>query len=214
MLNNSPEILVVDDFLSTNQLFQCQQEITANKSKREAEKNGKHASYSRYYPDVNTMIPNTINDTLFTDKIHNLIKDFHDGFWKLFNEQLALGFEVQVTAYKKKLKNKYDWHVDHRIENDRYPGIRVLNYILYMSDVADGGELEIADYYGKHDPNRKKYNIIKTIKPKTNRLALMPSWMVHRVKPIKSDDTRITINGHVFLQSIQMINNKFNIVVQ
>lgn len=210
-MSYSPEILIVDHFLDKPVFDTCQEEIKKNKDLLLSDNRYKSVSFSRYYPEVNTLIPNVIDDNLFSPKIHSLIENFHDGYWKLFNERLATGFEVQVTLYQKKLENQYTWHVDHLVDsNQRYFGLRVLNYILYINDVSKGGELEIADHFTKYDPYRKSYNISQTIKPKANRLVIVPSWLIHRVKPMLTDEKRITINGHIFIQNIEQIQNQIN----
>lgn len=210
-MSYSPEILIVDHFLDKPVFDTCQEEIKINKDSLLSENPNKNISFSRYYPKVNSLIPNVINEELFSPKIHKLIENFHDGYWKLFNERLATGFEVQVTLYKKKLNNHYSWHVDHRVDpGQHYFGLRVLNYILYINDISQGGELEIADHYTKYNPNRESYEIAQTIKPKANRLVVVPSWLIHRVKPIETDEHRLTINGHVFINNIQQIQNQFN----
>jgi len=209
MNHYTPEILIVDNFLTKPVFNSCKEEINRNKELLLSQ-NQKNLSYSRYYPKTNTLIPNIINDELFSLKINSLIENYHDGFWKLFNDRLATGFEVQVTQYEKKLQNHYNWHVDHTAQaGQTIFGLRVLNYILYINDISQGGELEIADHYTKYDPIRESYNISQTIKSKANRLVIMPSWLIHRVTPIYTDETRLTINGHVFIQSIQHIQNQF-----
>ena len=47
--------------------------------------------------------------------------------------------------------------------------------------------------------NIENYPILKTIQPKKNRMAIMPSWYIHRVKPLIDDSERLTLNGHIVM---------------
>ena len=109
----------------------------------------------------------------------------------------ASSFEVQVTLYEKP-DDLYVWHVDHS-SLEPNSNRRILNYILYLTE-PEGGNLDITDdyTYKGEDLLNKSFPIGTSIKPKKNRLVIMPSWIPHRVNPVTSGK-RLTINGHISL---------------
>ncbi len=163
MENECENFLVIDNFLSKNSFNKCMIDIEKNRDKFVVENLHKgHAVFNRWYPAVDTIIPKSMERTLYSKKMLGRVVNFADGCWKLFCDNLSSGFEVQVTSYFKKDKNEYNWHVDHT----RAPhGVRVLNYILYLTDVDEGGELEISDFKGQFNP-ANEYKAVHSVKIK------------------------------------------------
>ena len=112
----------------------------------------------------------------------------------------------QYTVYEE--GGKYLWHIDSEpmIKPD-FKRLRVANYIYYINDDFEGGELELSykrdvEYEGEfyNTPPFVELSADKVIIPKKNTLIIMPSDMWHRVKPIIKGKRR-TINGHIgFIQ--------------
>jgi|APSaa5957512535_1039671.scaffolds.fasta_scaffold10315_2 hypothetical protein len=103
--------------------------------------------------------------------------------------------ETQYTVYDK--GGEYTWHIDSDL-----PHNRIANYIYYINDDFVGGELELSfqrDIIMVVDDNQDNYDeplVSLTITPKKNTLVVIPSDMLHRVKPITKGKRR-TINGHI-----------------
>jgi len=219
-----PEVLIIDDFLPETVFKVVSNEIEMNRDyfyDQEISKiDGKAwASFKRWYPPNGTIIPNIIDTNLFSERVQELVKEYVDGFWKLFYNKIAWGFEVQVTSYNKNKDSVYNWHVDHMpgIDNKvmKFMGVRILNYIFYLNDVDEGGELEIGDHTSGVVFNRQmECDVIKSFAPKKNRLVVIPSWYVHRVKPVLSDQERLTINGHVYMESFEDIKKRMKILYE
>lgn len=151
------------------------------------------ANFTRWYPDNQNPISKVIDRLLYGERIKGEVRNFPDLSWSLLRDELVGNYEVQVTRYAPNSKNKYDWHVDHLHKG------RMLNYILYLSTVEEGGELEInkdTDFFGDPDP-QKIYTADITIKPEFNKIAIMPAHFPHRVKQTKGTVERLTINGHI-----------------
>lgn len=211
MSDLNPELLIVENAMSQFDFEMCKKEIEDNRDKLTivSVDYGKESnfSYKRWYPAPRTVIPNLADNMLFNTKIKNLIEDYQDGFWRLFLDDLALGYEVQVTSYKKSRNNRYEWHVDHQIGDvNGIKGFRILNYIFYVNDVEEGGELEISGT--KSFAPDEDLNLLKSIfsyKPKANTLVVVPSWYLHRVKPILGEEERLTVNGHIYMENTDVI---------
>ena len=181
-------ILTIDNALSKKDFSACVKEIEDNNNSKPFK--AWWFSFSRWHPKPDTVISNIIEKMLWSKKVTEPASKFGDLSWKWFVCRFALGFEVQVTSYK--LKNHYKWHVDHADGDGR-----ILNYILYMTEV-DGGELEVCDITTLKIGTKAgdKYHKTISIKPKKNRLVIIPTWIIHRVNPVKTGN-RITINGHI-----------------
>ena len=88
--------------------------------------------------------------------------------------------EIQYTIYEK--GGQFEWHIDSIL-----PTYRIANFIYYLNDDFEGGELELS-YKGDTE-------VDVIITPKKNTLVIIPSDMWHRVRPV-IDGHRKTINGH------------------
>lgn len=206
MIDWKPEALIIDNFLTKPDLKDVKFEIKQNRKNFHSENRMKDLSYNRWYPQPGNLIPEVIDKYFFNDDFMKRVENYIDGFWKIFHDKVANGYEVQVTSYKKSRNNMYKWHVDHK--PDKAPGflgVRVLNYILQLNDVSKGGELEIADYYTAGVMKTKRPKVALKVKPKKNRLVMIPSWYVHRVKPMLSDQERLTVNGHIYIQPVKAL---------
>ena len=106
-----------------------------------------------------------------------------------WNFQWDFSESCQFTKYNK--KQNYDWHCDswehtYNKPNTRSHGkVRKLSVTLSLSDEKDykGGELEFD--FRNLDPDKKRNTKICTeIKPKGS-LVVFPSFVWHRVRPVK-----------------------------
>ena len=131
-----------------------------------------------------------INDTWIYKEIHPYINAANrDSGW---NFDWDFSEECQFTKYKK--DQYYDWHCDSwdkpydKPDTPSHGKIRKLSVTVSLSDPKDykGGELEF-DFRNK-DPD-KKPNIHKCteILPKGS-LVVFPSFVWHRVCPVKSGE--------------------------
>ena len=109
--------------------------------------------------------------------IHNMMVSANEQF---FHYDLT-HFEsrIQSTIYNGASEDFYTWHVDNFSQKDRYPGEeRKLSCSLVLTepDEYEGGELQICYYKNRF------YNL----KPKAGTAIIFPSWVPHRVRPVKS----------------------------
>lgn len=185
---------VFDDEMLKKLTEVCENKLKMDELTHEHEiVNEEHRKYClRWYPPVGDFIANTIENVVYGKEVFEKAFELEDYSWSVFINNMAPNFEVQVTKYS--LNDKYDWHCDI---NDR----RVLNYIFWLKVPVEGGELQISDQIpeGPADTfGTREYNVYKTITPKVNRIVIVSSWLMHRVKPVISGE-RVTINGHVSL---------------
>lgn len=196
-------VLEIDNFLTKNELDLVKNEIESNRDKFTKYQRDSYIQYSRWYIDETYVQDRTKSDILsiFSEKIWSA-----DVKYKLLQKNTMSGtlhelsdwHETQVTRYTK--GNEYRWHTDHVFS---YDGIqnnwtgRIENWIFYLGDNDyEGGELFISDqpYYEKKENLKPTW----TVKPKENKLVIMPSHMWHKVNEVKTyNKERLTINGHV-----------------
>jgi len=152
----------------------------------------------RWYPQLGHPLAQKIGQMITSDVIKEAVKGFPDLAWKWLILGRARQFELQITEYSDK-GDFYSWHVDH-LECPDWDCWRILNFVLWLEIPEEGGELEVSSNYNLIEDVTigVDYPIGVTIKPEPNKLAIMPSWMVHRVKPLIKGK-RVTINGHIGL---------------
>jgi len=100
------------------------------------------------------------------------------GEWNLQTSGME---SIQIGQYP--TGGHYNWHVDGLgIEPMSAPGnefldgkVRKISFVLWLNDDFEGGEFEF------HKSHTKK----NVIKPKQGTIVLFPSWVMHRVKPVK-----------------------------
>jgi len=100
------------------------------------------------------------------------------GEWNLQTSGME---SIQIGQYP--IGGHYDWHVDGLgVEPMSAPGnefldgkVRKISFVLWLNDDFEGGEFEF------HKTHTKK----NVIKPKQGTIVLFPSWVMHRVKPVK-----------------------------
>jgi Rps23 Pro-64 3,4-dihydroxylase Tpa1-like proline 4-hydroxylase len=109
--------------------------------------------------------------------------------------------ETQYTVYE--TGGEYNWHLDsymdHGIGKDVPVKNRICNWIYYLNDDFDGGELNLCYDKNTEINNESDFNKVKIdmkITPKENTLVIMPSDMWHKVNPV-TKGKRKTINGHI-----------------
>ena len=100
------------------------------------------------------------------------------GEWNLQTNAME---SIQIGQYP--TGGHYDWHVDglgldpiDAPENELLHGkTRKISFVLWLNDDFEGGEFE---FHKSHIKNN-------VIKPKQGTILLFPSWVMHRVKPVK-----------------------------
>ena len=108
------------------------------------------------------------------------MQGWFDGLFHVANKNAGWNFQFdryeafQFTEYKK--NQHYGWHPDSFV-NDKI--IRKLSGIMVLSDPNDyvGGEIEFRTPKGE---------IIRIEKPPRGTVIIFPSFVYHRVKPVKS----------------------------
>ena len=157
------------------------------------------AGFERWYPEQSgcTEIIRLAERMLDNQEWKREVASLPDLAWKRYAGDDQLGVNVQITRYQPNAHNQFKWHVDH-IGDYRPP--RVLNYIFYLTDDFDGGELEISSVTDeqRHARSGVEYPVAHRIKPKKNMLVMMPAWYIHRVLPVASGGSRLTLNGHIY----------------
>lgn len=182
----------IDNFLTEAQIRSIRKEISDNKMNFIDFSNPERViNFHRWYIDESynnrseSHILTIFGKELWNDRVQDAMsKSRNDLSFALHN--LSDKHETQVTSYLD--GNEFEWHNDHHFANF-WTG-RIENWIYYLNDNVEGGELEIED------------DQIYTLKPVYNRLIIMPSYLKHRVKKVKTNQTkvmngRLTINGHV-----------------
>jgi len=109
--------------------------------------------------------------------IHNMMVSANDSYFKY--DLTHFESRIQSTIYNGNSEDFYTWHVDNFTQKDRHPGEeRKLSCTLVLTepDEYEGGELQICYYKNRF------YNI----KPKAGTAIVFPSWVPHRVRPVKS----------------------------
>ena len=132
-------------------------------------------------------------------------KEIHP-FIKIANQSADWNFEwdwsesCQFTKYKK--GQHYGWHCDSWNASYKKPGphndkIRKLSSILSLSDPKDysGGDLEF-DFRNSRPNEKRNVAICKEIKPKGS-LIVFPSFVWHRIKPVKKGIRYSLVNWHL-----------------
>lgn len=110
--------------------------------------------------------------------------------------------EIQYTVYG--TGGQYYWHLDSGMDHVKDGETvavknRICNWIYYLNDDFDGGELNLCYDKNIEINNENDFNELKIdmkITPKENTLVIMPSDMWHRVNPV-TKGKRKTINGHI-----------------
>tara|TARA_R110002051_G_scaffold73626_2_gene133848 strand:+ start:83 stop:736 length:654 start_codon:yes stop_codon:yes gene_type:complete len=209
-------IIRVDNFLTDIEFDKFNEELLIlNYSLREETKQENNSQitikYSRVYVDMyydgnrdKSNILKIIQAKLFNEKMYNKIPTT-EALLKMI--PLSNHSECQYTIYNK--GGSYSWHTDYNIDRYYSRPFRVANYIYYLNDDFDGGELHIS--YKKDSVNgvdkilTEKINYADMtagltsdiiIVPKKNTLIIMPSDAWHTVTPITKGKRR-TINGHI-----------------
>ena len=216
MKKDKKNIIIIDDFLSSDEIILCKKEISEIKDIKRDEKylnsngvvsenNGiidnehKFASYDRiyidnYYKDFRDIsyILNLISKKLFSDKIYQKSFKINDSSFILLRKSTK--HETQVTSYGN--NDGYNWHIDND-DSDKIESWngRILNYIIYLNDKGfSGGNLEIINEYPSDgdvlcSKYKKDHKADYIIKPKNGRLVIMPSYLIHRVTKINNSNS-------------------------
>ncbi len=155
---------------------------------------GDVGAYDRWFPcmEADRDLYEMVDRLLDIESAYAAIRSLPDYSWKRFSKLAAPSFDLQVTRYRAASSDCYCWHVDHIGESPN----RALNFIFYLKDDFEGGELEIANE--QNLVAQQGNTAAVSLKPRAWLLVLMPWWQPHRVRPVKSGGDRLTVNGHLF----------------
>ena len=167
---------------------------------------GSHLKYSSH-------IMKKVGEILFGKENMSRMKSYNDFAFKLVDWTDV--HKIYVTSH---ISGKpCGWHNNDSVQDAG--SIQLLSFIFHI-DIGNkftGGELDVSydeiktvnDWFPERPPT-----VHQTVKYKDNRLVIIPTWMWHTVRTIKTDnektealDGRITINGHLgFLRSGRVLN--------
>lgn len=192
---NIDNILVIENFL-TDEEFKGFIKVISFQSKMFKEQDIGYADYFRFYTNDHSCY---YIDKIMHHKVFNLkdlVKDKQDLAWIYYRSSHSKYMETQITSYRS--GGKYRWHTDHYRQNVT----TTHNYILYMTDDFEGGELQISSNLYPHTilatERRDIFPVGHTFKPKKNMFVMMPSYYTHRVtEVISGKEHRLTVNGHL-----------------
>ena len=107
-------------------------------------------------------------DTWIAGIMHNIFISANNDYFHYDLDHFESG--IQVTNYE--VGEEYNWHMDMGIDETRS---RKLSMSLLLTDDFTGGELEIYDL---------SINTNVIVPLKAGEVAVFPSWVPHRVKPV------------------------------
>ena len=197
------DIVKIENWLTSSEMSDINNELLeiGKDLKKEINKNDNSDTlsiYSRIYVDdyyienrEKSKSLSIMRSNLFNQKIYDILNDLvREPLLRLI--PFSTKDELQYTVYEK--GGKYVWHID-----SSKPHNRVANFIYYLNDNFQGGELELSysrDIDITGDSKQLTPPLSNIIIPKKNTLVIMPSDMWHRVKPITNGKRR-TLNGHI-----------------
>lgn len=198
LFNNSMKKLIDDETITLDKHLEYEEYNRNNK-------NGHN--YSRVYLDHYFSGDKTRNQSKIIQIINSVL--FTSAWSKYKGGEVLLNLipytnahEIQYTVYG--IGGHYYWHLDSvtppvKFDEPNAVKNRVCNWIYYLNDDFDGGELNLCydkniEIHSESDFNNIKIDM--TIIPKANTLVIMPSDMWHRVNPV-TKGKRKTINGHI-----------------
>lgn len=205
---STPLVMVIDDALDAATFARCRQAIEALDSRLVAEeRHGGSIRYRRHqdYASPDPILFGALVTRLFARDLLAEANRAGDLAWRWYAAGLSRGVDLQVTSYGE--GSRYTWHTDHLVRG------RTHNFILYMTGPTtfDGGELEIS--YREPPLHTTEVGALRpdlVVTPAPNRLAIMPSHLLHRVTEVrcKSDEpalweTRVTVNGHLRVSGLE-----------
>jgi PKHD-type hydroxylase len=105
--------------------------------------------------------------------LHNLFISANNDYFHYDLDHFDSG--IQTSYYT--TGDHYTWHSDGLADTTPRGYERKLSMSFLLTDDYKGGELEL-----EFKPNKYSY------KPKAGSTVIFPSWMPHRVKPVKSGE--------------------------
>ena len=142
--------------------------------------------------DTNDLVNSRDSNVSFLTAQSDLGKQIFSKVWGYVtdaNIQAGWNFNLttcepfQYTEYS--LNQKYDWHIDNRFDEE---DVRKLSFTLLLTDDHEGGDFQF-ELGSPGDDLR-----ITTISMKKGDLVIFPSYIWHRVTPVK-DGTRKSLVG-------------------
>ena len=125
-----------------------------------------------------------IVDTHYNNCCNIIIEKTLDINDKIFNTDIDAYGTPKIRKYN---KDQYlEWHYDasvfssHRKKNINRTSVFKLSSVFSIGDDYEGGELQILCF------NKNPEECIHSVKLAANTLIVFPSWLRHRVLPIKS----------------------------
>lgn len=111
------------------------------------------------------------------------------------NKQAKWEFEheiiepLQFTQYDGEKEQRYDWHVDHYLD-ELEETVRKISFTILLNDDFEGGEFEL------EVGSPAKEDRIHSLSLKKGDVILFPSYTWHRVKPV-TKGTRHSLVGWI-----------------
>ena len=101
-----------------------------------------------------------------------------------WNLQVDVAENFQIGQYPK--GGHYNWHVDglgtnpiSASKNKLLRGrTRKISMVVWLNEGFQGGEFQFHEAYSER-------NVINVIKPRQGTIIMFPSWVMHRVTPVK-----------------------------
>ena len=112
-------------------------------------------------------------DTWIAGIINNIMISANNDYFHYDLDHFDSG--IQVTKYQP--NDFYGWHVDMLPVHTKDCYTRKLSLSLLLNDDFEGGDLEVANTTD---------NTSYILKLKAGSVAVFPSWVKHRVKPVTS----------------------------
>ena len=120
----------------------------------------------------------TIVDTHFNNCCNIIIEKTLDINDKIFNTDIDAYGTPKIRKYN---KDQYlEWHYDASVFSSHRKNNIKLSSVFSIGDDYEGGELQILCF------NKNPEECIHSVKLAANTLIVFPSWLRHRVLPIKS----------------------------
>ena len=103
--------------------------------------------------------------------MHNIFISANNDYFQYDLDHFDSG--IQVTKYE--VGQEYGWHIDQLPPHEKLP--RKLSMSLLLNDTFTGGGFEL------YNPNTQQNQVVPTT---PGSAIIFPSWVVHRVNPVKS----------------------------
>lgn len=168
--------VIIDDFFNKEYLLRLKKELEKEKYYRES-----HDLYEFLrtvdFRNLDNKIIKEFRELIFSKEFINIIQEI---------SQIELKNNI-IELHSLRLQNG-----DYLLCHDDMVQKRKIAFIIYLSEVETGGELEL---FGSNNGNPNE--IVKKIKPKFNRFAMfeVSNKSFHQIKEVEGKLERLSISG-------------------